>query len=689
MLTPSSLRSLVGLALVAPLCAQAPPGYYSSVDTTNATTLRSTLHAVIDDHQWFPYSAGSTDTWNILEAADEDPANGSRVLDVYRNESFPKAGGGNSNYNREHTWPRSYGFPDEGGSNYPHNDCHQLFLCDVDYNSARGNRIYGDCNPGCVEEITLFNSGMGGGSGTYPGNSNWTDALGLLGRFEVWADRQGDVARALLYLDVRYEGGMHGGTGADEPDLILTDDESLISASNTGNNLSTAYMGLLSVLLQWHADDPVDAIEEARNDAVFSFQGNRNPFIDHPEWVDCLFGGMCNGGPGGGDDSPWINELHYDNGGPDVDERVEIAGPAGTSLAGWSLVAYNGSGGTVYQTLNLSGTIGNQGGCIGTLSFLMPGLQNGSPDGLALVDDAGDVVEFLSYEGVFTANGGPADGLTSFDIGVVETSLTSAGTSLGLTGSGAERADFTWGPSQAATPDAPNGGQAFVGGCPPGDMQPPAVPSGLAAAPGDESVTLTWNANTEPDLAIYRVSRATSFVGPYQLIATPTSPILVDTGLTNGVTYFYVVAAEDTSGNISGTPFPVSVTPAGFVRPSEVVRNGTPANPLVFTGGTAGGPVVGSTWDPVVAPFLPGAVAHLMFVQADGVQLNVPSPFGTFLGNVPASNFFFFSTVGARFSVAIPADSSLVGLFLVTQGAGFAPGPVVMLTNALDVVIGG
>lgn len=274
--------------------------YYAAVDASNATTLRMTLHPVIDDHLWFPYSSSSTDTWDILELADEDPQDPSHILDVYRNASYPKAGGGNPNYNREHTWPRSLGLGDTGTfQNSAATDAHHLRLSDSQYNSDRGNKPFADCDPGldarCVERATVANGGVGGGSGVYPGQSNWVTAGtdGNAGSFETWTDRRGDVARSIFYMDIRYEGGTHGGTGMSEPQLELTDTRSEI-VSTTG---PVAYMGLLSVLLNWHEDDPVDAKEQLRNEIVFSFQGNRNPFVDHPEWVGCLYQGVCNGDP--------------------------------------------------------------------------------------------------------------------------------------------------------------------------------------------------------------------------------------------------------------------------------------------------------------------------------------------------------------------------------------------------------
>jgi len=128
----------------------------------------------------------------------------------------------------------------------------------------------------------VFNDGRGGGTGGYPADSNWTEGSFTQGTWETWDGRKGDVARAIFYMDIRYEGGVHGDTGRTEPDLIVTDNESLIDSSNTGDNEDVAYMGMLADLLLWHEQDPVDSREIWRNEIVFANQGNRNPFIDHP-----------------------------------------------------------------------------------------------------------------------------------------------------------------------------------------------------------------------------------------------------------------------------------------------------------------------------------------------------------------------------------------------------------------------
>jgi uncharacterized protein len=132
----------------------------------------------------------------------------------------------------------------------------------------------------------------------------------------------------------------------------------------------------------------------------------------------------------------FINEIHYDNAGTDAGEAIEIGGSAGTDLTGWSLVLYNGTGGVPYNTTPLSGVIPNQARGYGTLVFPYPvnGIQNGAPDGIALVDPSNNVIQFLSYEGSFVAVGGPANGMQSTDIIVFEDGAGPVGYSLQNTG---------------------------------------------------------------------------------------------------------------------------------------------------------------------------------------------------------------------------------------------------------------
>lgn len=281
------------LSVSAPSIAQVPGDYYAAVDSSSALAFRQSLHDIIDDHQRIPYASDSLDTWYVLEQADQDPNNRDNILDLYGNASYPKYGGRNPFYNQEHCWPTSYGYPKRRVGNYPLTDCHAMFMCDLRYNTSRGNKPYAECGEDCDEKRTSRNNCAGASQYVYPGHSNWTQGIAG-GAWETWLGRRGDVARALFYMDVRYEGGSRSIKGDPEPDLILTDDLALITA-DTENNRKIAYMGMLSVLLRWHREDPVDELERRRNNVIARFQGNRNPFIDHPEWVDCVFNSQCSG----------------------------------------------------------------------------------------------------------------------------------------------------------------------------------------------------------------------------------------------------------------------------------------------------------------------------------------------------------------------------------------------------------
>ncbi|MEU4422733.1 ExeM/NucH family extracellular endonuclease [Actinoplanes sp. NPDC024001] len=132
-------------------------------------------------------------------------------------------------------------------------------------------------------------------------------------------------------------------------------------------------------------------------------------------------------------DTPIISELHYDNTGADSGESVEIEAPVGFDLTGWQIVYYNGSNGQSYGTSTLSGAVPAAGVVVQPFT----GIQNGAPDGVALVKPDGTVAEFLTYEGTFAATNGPAAGVTGVDIGVSEPDTTPAGQSL-------QRIDGTW-----------------------------------------------------------------------------------------------------------------------------------------------------------------------------------------------------------------------------------------------------
>ena len=760
------------IALTSTGTAGEPPGYYDGVDASNPAALRQTLHAVIDDHTRFPYTSGATDTWNILELAQEDPANSSRVIDVYRNASFPKQGGGNSFYDREHSWPKSYGFPDNDSSNVPYTDCHLLFLCDGNYNQARSNKPFRFCTSGCSEFATDQNGGQGGQGGGYPGDSNWTSGAFTAGRWETWLGKRGDVARAMFYADVRYEGGIHTGLGVSEPDLILTDVESLIDGSNTGNNLSVAYMGMLSDLLQWHIQDPPDAHEMMRNDIVYSFQGNRNPFVDHPEWVACLFSGSCAGDTtppaaptglvatagnglvqlhwndngesdlagyrvyrqsgggafveigggivvpsnftdfgvtngvtyayhvtaedasgnesspsatdsatpqgGGGPAVTWINEFHYDNSGADVGEFVEVAGPAGTLLTGWSVVGYNGATGGVYKTESLSGVIPDQQGGYGTASFAFSSMQNGAPDGLALVDHTGVVLEFLSYEGTIQALGGPAAGLTSTDVLVSESGGTLIGQSLQRVGSGTQGSDFTWQSPANDSPGQVNVGQSLGAG----DTTPPGAPTGLVVqSVAATSVALDWADNAEGDLAGYDVHRGTMPGGPYAKLNGPLlgASQYTDASVTAGVTYFYVVTASDQSGNQSADSAEVSASPV--LCQADLGFGNHPTAALSVCGGdlsTGSDATMSLTGIPVTAQIL-------MFVGLSSNPVAVPELNGATLVPIPPVFVVTLPNFGTgALDLNVPGGG---GAFSIYVQAALIDPSVKATTNALRVDI--
>ncbi|MBV6443676.1 MAG: hypothetical protein EPGJADBJ_05459 [Saprospiraceae bacterium] len=278
-----------------------------------------------------------------------------------------------------------------------------------------------------------------------------------------------------------------------------------------------------------------------------------------PPPADLLATDLCDEG-GAGPAMVWINEIHYDNAGTDQGEFIEVAGTAGVDLSSYSLFLYNGSGGGTYGSMTLSGVIPNQSNGFGTVAFTYPvnGLQNGSPDGVALVT-GGMVVQFLSYEGVFVAVGGPANGMTSTDIGVSEDGNNAVGTSLRLSGTGNKYSDFVWNAPAAATPGAINTGQSFV-----------AAPTGL-------QVTFSETDNQGADPANCNF---------YNYTITRTWSVEDDCG--NANTHVQVITVQDvTPPTFNGVPANVTISCNQAVPPvpTNVTAsdNCSAVSPVTFT----------------------------------------------------------------------------------------------------------
>jgi len=158
----------------------------------------------------------------------------------------------------------------------------------------------------------------------------------------------------------------------------------------------------------------------------------------------------------------FINEVHYDNSGRDSGEFIEVAGRAGTALAGWRLILYNGKDGRAYSLLPLQGFIDDELNGFGAVAFPAAGIQNGAPDGIALVDDIGRVRELLSYEGSFTALDGAAAGRPSAPLPVFEPGGDPPGLSLQRTGAGPGFESLQWVGPFEASPNVLNAGERLA-----------------------------------------------------------------------------------------------------------------------------------------------------------------------------------------------------------------------------------
>ena len=249
-----------------------PQGYYDQANNLSSDELKEALHQIISNHVIFPYTSNSTDTWDILQQSDQDPNENNNMILVYTGRSQEKGyrdGSGNysqyengngtqsNSWNREHIWPKSHGFPDEDDNAYT--DVHNLKPCDRSVNSSRGTKDF-----------------------DFGGNQH-SEASDCLTDSDSWEPPdyvKGDIARILFYMVVRYDPGVDHENNTFDLELV----------DYTTPNNTEPILGKLSSLLDWHLSDPVDDFEINRNEIIFGFQQNRNPFIDHPNLVNYLWG---------------------------------------------------------------------------------------------------------------------------------------------------------------------------------------------------------------------------------------------------------------------------------------------------------------------------------------------------------------------------------------------------------------
>ncbi|MEL7305821.1 MAG: endonuclease/exonuclease/phosphatase family protein [Myxococcota bacterium] len=320
-----------------------------------------------------------------------------------------------------------------------------------------------------------------------------------------------------------------------------------------------------------------------RTSGIFVIALLAHPSVAHAQSTPAVEAAECDSGGGGTSPFVNINELHYDNDGTDVGEFIELAGNPCDSLSGWQLILYNGTASqrSPYDTIVFETTdvLSNDG--LFVIEFPSNGIQNGSPDGLALVDPSGDVIEFLSYEGSFEAASGPAAGLTSTDIGVAESASTPVGLSLQLIGGvwagpigetrGAINEDTTGiefrtiMAIQGADQSSPEAGNVVE-------------TSGIVTAVGefdavggsDEQGFYIQDATGDADIAtsdaIFVVSGASATLGD----AVTVQGLVEESGFPREATYTRIQASSvtvDSSGN--DLPAPVLLGAGGRVPPSE------------------------------------------------------------------------------------------------------------------------
>ena len=340
------INTLFALFIVIYSFGQAPSGYYSSA-TGSGYTLKTQLYNIIKGHTDRGYS-GLWVTYNTSDR-DHQNENDNTIFDLYsevQNGKDPYNYTYSSNqcgsysvegncYNREHMIPQSV----FNSSSPMVSDAHHITPTDGKVNGLRSNYPHGKV---ATASTTTRNGSKLGTSAV----SGYTGTV-----FEPVDAFKGDIARMYFYFATRYENTVAN--------------YSYAMFNRTSNQVfSTAF---LNMLLAWHAQDPVSAREIERNNAIYARQGNRNPFIDNPSYVNAIWGGTSSGGgtTGGGTTTGSRNDLYLSEyvEGSSNNKALEIKNETGASksLSGYVIKKQTNGAGSWSSGLSLSGTLANNG----------------------------------------------------------------------------------------------------------------------------------------------------------------------------------------------------------------------------------------------------------------------------------------------------------------------------------------
>lgn len=254
-----AVASTIGVSSVA-------ADYYASItNTTNGTTLASSLHTLSQNKHTTTLSYD--DLWSAYATTDILP--GTNIIwDIYSDYAYECGGtkqganysGEGDSYNREHTVPQSW-----FNENSPMvADCYHVYPTDGKVNGMRSNYPYGEVSS---STYTAQNGGKLGSSSI----SAYSNTV-----FEPIDEYKGDIARSYFYMAIRYSDKLSNWTSGEAQKIFKGSYPYLTNYA-------------LDLFAKWAHEDPVSDKEYIRNNAIAELQGNRNPFIDHPEWVDVIW----------------------------------------------------------------------------------------------------------------------------------------------------------------------------------------------------------------------------------------------------------------------------------------------------------------------------------------------------------------------------------------------------------------